>query len=203
MSMAGSAGLRSDRPSPDEGGPAASTQLRQVFSRLQAGERGAVTVLVRNWGDRLYRTALGVVRSREAAEDVVQETFLKAITRAGSFEGRSDPGTWLYRVCVNTAYDHLRREKRYSVEARACAGPGNGPEVDEASREAEELIELRAAVDALPPQLRATLILHYVEDLSVRDVARVTRVAPGTVKARLHRARQILKVQINEGGTRS
>jgi RNA polymerase sigma-70 factor (ECF subfamily) len=201
--MVGGNEPRSDGPPSGQHGSTASLgrtiQLRQVFSRLQVGEAGAAAALVRAWGDRLYRTALGVVRSPEAAEDVVQETFLKAITRAGSFQGRSDPGTWLYRVCVNTAYDHLRREKRRGAPMQASPSRGSSPPI-EPTPGVEELVDLRAAVDALPPELRATLILHYVEDLAIKDVARVTRVAPGTVKARLHRAREILKTQANEGG---
>lgn len=111
-----------------------------VFTRLSAGDATAGADLVRLWGDQLYRTALAVVRSRDLAEDVVQDTLVKAITRAGGFRGRSDPGTWLHRICVNTAYDALRRERRRATfqgigrEPECPAGHGYPTGLDERPR---------------------------------------------------------------------
>lgn len=169
-----------------------------MFTRLRAGDATAGADLVRLWGDQLYRTALAVVRSRDLAEDVVQDTLIKEITRAGGFRGRSDPGTWLHRICVNTAYDALRRERRRAT----FQGIGREPECPASHgypTGLDETIDLRMAVDRLPPHLRVTLVLHYVEDMTVDQVAKITGVASGTVKARLHAARAALRNWLGEG----
>lgn len=149
--------------------------------------------------DAAYNLARWLVRDADAAQDVVQEAVARAMTYAGSFR-EENPRAWLLAIVRSVAYDRLARERRLvplDEEAHAMLpDPGPGPE-DEAMRHqlAGRLGEL---LDLLPAELRECLVLREIEDMSYRDIARVTGVPVGTVMSRLFRARAALAREARE-----
>ena len=144
---------------------------------------------VRAFQPVVYRAAYLILRDRAGAEDVAQETFIRAYRSMV----RTDPGdavrSWLYRIAVNTALNELRRRKRESA-AYAKVSPDDVP--DHASG-VETSSVVADAIDALPDHLRIPVICRYFLDLTEQEMAEVLHVRPGTVKSRLHLARKALE----------
>jgi len=146
--------------------------------------------------DAAYTLARWLVRERAAAEDVVQEAMLRALTYFASYRG-DDPRAWLLRIVRNTAYDRLARTRdarEEPLDAQGAHGhladPGRGPEGEYAASEASR--RLREALATLPVELRECIVLRELEEMSYRDIARITGVPVGTVMSRLFRGRQLL-----------
>jgi RNA polymerase sigma-70 factor, ECF subfamily len=181
-----------------------------LFECLRAGDGGALEPLMDRFASRLYRVANGICSSSADAEEVVQDVFLTAFRKAGSFEGRAAIGTWLYRIAVNAALNK-RRGKRNEVEeplenylptfkedghrqgdrSFLLADWSSLPDETLLSREGRDIV--RAAVDRLPHHYRSVLILRDVEELSSEEVAEVLGESVASVKSRLHRARMALR----------
>jgi RNA polymerase sigma-70 factor (ECF subfamily) len=137
----------------------------------------------------VYRAAYLILKDRAAAEDVAQETFLRAYRAAH----RIDPGegvrAWLYRIAVNTALNEVRRRKR---ETAALERARPVSVVSDPSDRSDTSAVVADAVERLPDRLRVAIICRYFLDLSEREIAEVLRIRPGTVKSRLHEARRLL-----------
>ena len=141
--------------------------------------------LVKEQENRLYRAALAILGDRQEAEDAVQDAFLTFLEKApGALDNR---GAWLMRVLVNNCRSRLRRAWRREVPLRETL-PAPGPE------ERGELEELFA----LSPEDRAAIHLFYYEGYSTDEIARITGQRPGTVRARLSRAREKLRRLLSE-----
>ncbi len=184
------------------------TRTRHALVRPGQPAAAAIPQLVREHGDRIYALILRMCGSREDAEDLVQETFLRAYRKWDQFEGRSSPTTWLYTIALRLCRRmHRRRagappriESLQDLlpfgEPRIAALPGETE--DALSRrvrdEARERIE--AAIAALPAAFRLPLVLKDIIDLPVSDVAAVLGVKPATVKSRVHRARLRIRKQL-------
>jgi RNA polymerase sigma-70 factor (ECF subfamily) len=139
---------------------------------------------------RLSR-ALGVAFGAHDAADAVQDAFIAADRRWRDVSRMQDPAGWVRRVAVNRLLNRRRNERR-RAEILATIDTEVDAELD------VELIDLRRAVGGLPPQMRVTVCLHYIADLTVDDVAAALGVAPGTVKSNLHDARRRLRTQLEE-----
>jgi RNA polymerase sigma-70 factor (ECF subfamily) len=148
---------------------------------------------VRDSSTLAFRVALSVVRCREDAEDVAQEAFLRAHRSFASLRDRERFRSWLVRTAFRLALDHLRgRARRQRREDTAASPLDAGPtaEDDLARREVQE--KVGRAVDALPEKLRIVTVLAAIEGHDLREVARLLALPEGTVKSRLHLARQAL-----------
>ncbi len=136
----------------------------------------------------VFRAAYLILRDTQAAEDVAQDTFIRAYNAAL----RSDPGegvrSWLYRIAVNTSLNELRRRKRETAAVSRIGGTGGYDPMD--SSDTRSVVS--GAIDRLPDRLRVAVICRYFLDLSETEMAAVLRVRPGTVKSRLHEARRLL-----------
>lgn len=163
-----------------------------LVERYLRGDIAAFEELMRAHEDRVFAVCLRMLRDREAALDATQETFVTVFRKADRFAGRSAFGTWLYRVAVNTCYDHARRSRRHIAEPLP---EGNDP-ADLASDDAFTSVELRpdleAALAALPAEFRAAVVLADVEGLGLQTVAEALGVPVGTVKSRVFRGRKLL-----------
>jgi RNA polymerase sigma-70 factor (ECF subfamily) len=150
---------------------------------------------VERYQDRVFALIHGIVRDAHEVEDVAQEVFLKVFTRIAAFDERSQFYTWLYRVAVNAAKDHVKKRVRRPAvpldEADALPGAGEGPEARAASNETARLV--RAAIDTLPVRYREVLALRELEGLPYDEIAAVLGISIGTVESRLHRARARLR----------
>jgi RNA polymerase sigma-70 factor (ECF subfamily) len=146
---------------------------------------------------RVYRVLLAMLRDPEAADGLTQECFLKAYQSRGRFRGECSPRTWLMRIAVNLARDHLKnrrwqfwrklsQESDASWDLAARAASLATPERELLTREA--LAGVWVAVGSLPGRQQEVFVLHFVEEMSIEEIAAATSLRPGTVKAHLSRA---------------
>jgi RNA polymerase sigma-70 factor (ECF subfamily) len=175
-------------------------------ARLRERDEGALREVVEAFGERITRVVAGLLRDRDAVDDVVQETFVKAYYRIGSFHGDAGLYTWLYRIAVNSAKDHAKRRGRRPAVALddlpsgAAALPSQGTPALEGLEARERRLAVREAVEALPPRFRAVLVLREVEGLRYEEIAEILDISLGTVESRLFRARRRLKARLERRG---
>ncbi len=163
-----------------------------LVTRVGGGDRQAFDELMRRHEDRVFAICLRIMRHREAALDAAQDTFLTVFRKADQFRGDSTFSTWLYRVAVNTCYDHLRKAKRRPAEPLPETHDPPDRSADDALESAEIRPDLVTALGQLNEEFRAAIVLVDVEGLAVGEVAQILEVAEGTVKSRLHRGRRQL-----------
>ncbi|WP_018349001.1 RNA polymerase sigma factor SigM [Longispora albida] len=154
------------------------------------GDKGAFAELVRRHQSRLWAVALRTLGDREEAADALQDALLSAYRNADKFRGEAAVTTWLHRIVVNACLDRVRRKQARPTVPLPESGPGE-PAVD-TDRDTPMLV--RAALQELPAEQRAALILIDVQGFSVADAAEVLGVAEGTVKSRCARGRAKLAV---------
>jgi RNA polymerase sigma-70 factor (ECF subfamily) len=172
-----------------------------LIVRIRDGNLECLGELYERYKTSVYRTALAITRDERAAEDILQEAFLRVYTYADRIDESVSLGPWLYRVTVNLAYSWTSRVKRWLCTIQdtldRLASPAQWhPEALAEEQEWREV--LQQAIDALPPRHRVVIILHYLEDLSLREIAYVVGVPEGTVKSRLYYARERLRKVILE-----
>jgi len=175
---------------------------RALIERAQSGDRAAFEALVRRHADRLYAVVLRFLGDSREAEDVTQETFLRAWRGISGFKGRSQFFTWLYRIGLNEAKRRAARGRptaRLSNLDEGSAQMADWSEAPERRAAEGELREaLERAVRALDPEYRAPLILRDVEGLSTAEAAKVMGLGEAAFKSRLHRARLAVREAIEE-----
>jgi RNA polymerase sigma-70 factor (ECF subfamily) len=178
-----------------------------LVQRARTGDRDAYRELVERYQRKIAALALGMLRSREDALDVVQETFAKAYQNLDRFKGDAAFYTWLYRIAFNLCVDQQRRDaKQVAVplesDERGEAGmasllDGGRPDQPfERARDAEIARRLESAMRELTPDHRAVILLREVEGLSYEEISRVLQCPKGTVMSRLHYARRQLKARL-------
>lgn len=177
-----------------------------LIIRFQRGQPRAFEALFDRYKDYVYRVAFFVLRHREEAEEATQETFLDLLRALSNYDihGPARFETWLYRVTVNRCKMRLRRKTPPSAEwedleerlERLPVGQSERPEVVLLKR--EMAIALWKAVDALPEDHRAAVLLRYQQDLSYDEIAQVLGIKVGTVKSRLYNAHGKLKQWLEE-----
>ena len=176
---------------------------------LRSGDSQALAALFEAYADRIYRLALSLLRDPAAAEDIVQETFVSAMTHLDRFEGRSSVGTWLYRVGYNASLDRLRRRREEPLPPDEPGDEGDAVPLPRSlvewrltpeSRQAEGEIaaELDRAIGELPESLRVVFVLRDVDELSTLETAEALGLTEGAVKVRLHRARLALREKLSD-----
>lgn len=166
---------------------------RALMARHIAGESDAFGELFRRHRDRMWAVAVRTTGDRELAADCVQEGFINAFRRAGSYRGDAAVSTWLHRIVVNACLDRLRRER--DVLRRA----GDAADIDiidshDRHGEAVTGLDVRAALAQLPEHQRVVLVLVDMHGMPVAEAAQTLGVAVGTVKSRCARGRAALAV---------
>lgn len=141
--------------------------------------------------DRMWAVALRTTRDPEIAADAVQDAFLNAFRRSGSFRGEAQVTTWLHRIVVNASLDRLRK-----VRPTADLADHDPVEPRDHHRSMEVRLDVRAALDQLPEGQRLALVLVDMQGLSVAEAARVLDVAQGTVKSRCARGRAAMALTL-------
>ncbi len=175
-----------------------------LVERARAGERAAFDLLVAKYQRRLMRLLARLLNDPAEAEDVVQETFIKAYRALRHFRGDAAFYTWLYRIGINTAKNALLMRKRLAasspVEPAVIKPDGGGeeerlrdintPESMLASKQIAQTVN--AAMDALPIDLRTAIALREIEGLSYEEIAQIMGCPIGTVRSRIFRAREAI-----------
>ncbi len=183
----------------------ASPRLADDESRLvalaRAGNRAAFDELVRRHADGLYAVVVRLCASAQEAEEVTQEAFLRAWRGLPAFQGGSQFFTWLYRIGVNEARRRAQRWQRGELvvsldERRGREVCDRSIRPDDRAERAELRREVDRAIDGLPVDHRAALVLRDVEGLSTAEAAAVLGVREAAFKSRLHRARSALRLAL-------
>lgn len=176
-----------------------------IVELVRNGDADAFGLLVKKYQDRIYSTIMNYVSNVDEANDLAQETFVKAYAALHRFHGSSAFYTWLYRIAINTAIDHLRKRPGVrvdSLEDDRFREMGFEPAADKSAdpQHALSLKEqkqtLRQAISSLSEKLRTAVILHDVEGLSQEEVAAILNCPVGTVKSRVSRARSELRTML-------
>jgi RNA polymerase sigma-70 factor, ECF subfamily len=190
-------------PAPDE---MPDSELAQ---RIVSRDAPAFEVLMRRHNRLLFRTARGILRNDNDAEDCVQEAYLQAFRSMGSFRSESRLSTWLVRIVINQALEKLRRSKREAgtvaldnvvdledhIDAMsAMASAPERPDYMASRQQVRKLLESK--IDKLPDAFRTVFMLRAVEDLSVEETAECLGVPEATVRTRFFRARSLLREAI-------
>ena len=180
----------------------------ELIARAIARDETAVRAIIKDNNRRLYRLARGILRNDSEAEDVVQETYVRAFTHLDSFRGDSSLATWLARIAMNEALGRLRSRRPGvewtslppgTLEAQIIQFPLSAtpdPEKTMAQREIQHVVE--HAIDELPEAFRLVFITRVVEGMNVEETADILGLKPETVKTRLHRARAMLRENVEE-----
>lgn len=175
----------------------------ELLSLMRAGQSTAFAVLMRRNNQRLYRLARSIVRDDSEAEEVVQESYVRAFTHIEGFKGESSLATWLARIVLNEALGRLRRRHpaididEMAQTPEAGSGPPlivqehMSPEHASARQEIRRAIE--NAVDRLSPPFRAVFIMRAIEQMSIAETADCLGIPGDTVKTRFHRANKLLR----------
>jgi RNA polymerase sigma-70 factor (ECF subfamily) len=185
---------------------AASSDDAELVRRALARDGAAFRTIMERYNRRLYRIARGILRNDSEAEDVVQEAYVGAFAHLQDFRGESSLATWLSRITINEALGRLRRERPAVelavVEARPEAQiiqfpqTGADPERTMAQRQILQLVE--RATDNLPEMFRIVFVTRVIEGMSVEETADLLGLRPETVKTRLHRARRLVREQLDK-----
>ena len=188
---------------------AVGTADAELVARARARDEAAIRLIMQANNRRLYRLARGILRNDSEAEDVVQETYVRAFTHLDGFRGDSSLATWLARIAMNEALGRLRRQ-RPSVDLGTLApgvleaqiiqfplsAPSEDPEKSMAQREIQHVVE--HAIDELPEAFRIVFITRVIEGMNVEETADILGLKPETVKTRLHRARTMLRDNVEK-----
>ena len=171
-----------------------------LVDRLRRGDADAAERVVRRYGEGAYRLAVRITQNAQDAEEIVEDAFWGAMDNIDTFGGDAALGSWLYRVVVTAAL----RKSQLAGDRRAERGPGEQPAVPPDSRDWSERLDdpaltralratLSAAIDDLPAEYRAVVLLRDGDGLSMAEVARVTRLPLAEAKRILHHGRLVLR----------
>lgn len=163
-------------------------------------DKAAIRTIVRGHNQRLFRVARSILKDDWEAEEAVQEAYIRAFAHLAEFEGRASLGTWLTRIVINEALARLRRRKPAEsldemnppgADVVPLTSSQPDPERAMAQREIHALLE--KAIDELPHDFRIVLVARVIEEMSIEETAELFGLRPETVKTRLHRARALLR----------
>ena len=182
------------------------TDLAAV-ARAQAGDQDAFRLLVERHSRAVFRVAYRLTGHEQDAEDVVQDTFLRAYRQIGQFESRASFATWLYRIAFNCAHDLLRQRPREARHTSLDAedGAGKSPELTDESPErnphrqlesAEIANRVRAGLGTLSEMERAAFVLRHFEGQSIEDIGRALGLKTSATKHSIFRAVQKMRVSL-------
>lgn len=179
---------------------------RELTRRCLAGDQRACRDLVLRYQRQVYSVLMRVVRRSEDAEDLTQETFVRMFRALDRYDPDRPFAAWLFTIATRLGIDHLRR-KRVPTFSLNQAEPGSNEEYtidvedpglkpDEVTSNAEEEVRTQSLIDSLPEHYRIVVLLRHQQDLSYEEIAEALNLPLGTVKARIHRARALLKDRI-------
>lgn len=180
-----------------------------VVKRVQAGDVAAFDVLIRKYRERLFGVVYNLTSNREDTADLVQDAFIKAFQSINRFQGQSSFFTWLYKIAVNTTLSHLRKNKLrqfFSLEKVQEDGATaevlnqltdtSGADRDAYLKELQE--KLNEALQKLSIKHRTVITLFEIDGLSHAEIAEVMDCSEGTVRSRLHYAKQFLQGELSK-----
>ena len=179
---------------------------RELIARARKGDEAAYRVLLEQYQRTVFNICLRMVRNREEAEDLAQEAFMKVFSMLDRYNPSFAFSSWLFKITSNLCIDKIRKRRINTLPmdqpvqsengeyARQYQAPDDDPE--RLLVKSEKMKQLSDAIDSLPPHYRVMIVLRHQEDLSYEEIAETLDVPLGTVKARIHRAREMLKSRL-------
>lgn len=168
-----------------------------LMQQVAKGDEVALRELIDRYRERLYRMAFNLLSDRAAADDAVQETFIRLWTRARRFDPRHSVATWLYTICARRCYDELRRRRRH----RETLDKLELPIASAADMDEEQILALlQQVVVTLPTKQRVVYQLREIECLDAESTAEALRMTVDQVKANLWNARNTVREKLNQYG---
>ncbi len=168
----------------------------QIIEQVLNGDTQAFSKIVDMYKDLVFTLALRLMKNRDLAEEMSQDTFIKIYKSLSKFKGKSKFSSWVYRVAYNTCLDELRRHKSKFDEISINETTEHYiKSVDNVllQMENEELnVNIKKCLDLLPGDVSFLLTLFYFEELSLKEISEIVKQAPNTVKVKIHRGRQKL-----------
>jgi RNA polymerase sigma-70 factor (ECF subfamily) len=174
-----------------------------LIERLKTGDEAAFKEIVDSSQGLVYNTALGIVQNPEDAEDVTQEVFVQLYESIKTFKGESKLSTWLYRITVSKAMDHLRKKKRkkrfayvqslFGANDQLVHDPPDFVHPGVSLDNKEKAKELFKAIDQLPEKQKIAFTLNRIEGLSYQEISEIMNLTVASVESLLHRARKNLR----------
>ncbi|MFH1958180.1 MAG: sigma-70 family RNA polymerase sigma factor [bacterium] len=181
----------------------------ELVLNAQKGSRQAFGELVKRYERKIYALTYRIMRNREDAADTLQETFMQAYNKIGTFEGKSGFSTWLYRIAVNTCLMKKRKKKLDTVSIDRPLRMDDGEDINRepvdwsnnpmaAIDNKEVKKKLDEAIAEMPEEFRTVVLLRDVDRLSSREVADILNITVPNMKSRLHRGRLFLRRKLSE-----
>jgi RNA polymerase sigma-70 factor (ECF subfamily) len=180
----------------------------KLIELARNGDKAALSQLVNTYSERIYNLALRILRKKEDAEDILQETFLTVIEKLHTFDGRSSFFTWIYRIATNASLMKLRKKKvifqeiaedpeyTESVESRVFVDWSQDPSINVFDEEIKQ--KLDEAINKLSDIYRSVFVLRDIEGLSIKETSAILDITEENVKIRLRRARQFLRDYLSD-----
>jgi len=176
-----------------------------LIACFKSGDKSVFEEIILRYQDRIYNLCLYILGNRHDAQDTAQETFLKAYRNLADFKPKASLYTWLYRIAVNTCLDYRKRPFFESIFKSSSEGEEfiqepvfDGPSPEKLYETKQLGLALSKSLGKLSLKLRAVIILKEIEGLSYEDIAEVLDVSLGTVKSRISRAREELKILLKD-----
>lgn len=185
-----------------------SKDISQLIERALADDQQAFTEIVNRYQKQIYHFINRMIKDDAQAQDLTQETFIKAFRALDSFNSNYAFTTWLYKIASNNCIDHFRKRRlsTYSLDTPMKAKDGDmkrdfansdyGPESEMISK--EKTYQIETAIKSLPKKYREAILLRHTKDKSYEEIADILDVPLGTVKVRIFRAREMLKSKLKE-----
>jgi len=170
----------------------------ELIESCRRGDPEAFRALFEMYKDRVYSVALRYSGDATLAQDIAQETFVKLFSTIGSFRGDSRFESWLYRLVVNSCFDHKRRTHRLMPlfdGLRSVLRTPSASALDEMLRN-ETSVQLKSVIASLPPDQRMVIVLRYTQGLSYDEIAEIMGCSAGTVGSRLNRVHKLLETRL-------
>lgn len=187
--MPGARTIQVRQPEPD-------TEAQELVRRAQGADREAFDALYERNVGRVYAVCLRMCASRQEAERLTQDVFVRAWHRLASFRGDSAFSSWLHRIAVNVVLEDSRSTKRRIGRVESVEDPGLYERAGAMRGDADARMDLERAIATLPPGARQALVLHDIEGYKHEEIAALLGIAAGTVKAQLHRARRLMRERL-------
>ncbi|WP_369018126.1 RNA polymerase sigma factor [Thermatribacter velox] len=183
---------------------------REIIQEVLQGNTELFRLLVQKYERAVFNYVFRMVRQREEAEDLTQETFVKAFCALRKYDSSYEFSTWIFRIALNVCRDFFRRRKFAFLSLSQPVGEEGEEELEQLVEQSafsdpdgvvldkEMVLEMEKAIARLPLKLREVIVLRHIENLSYEEIAKITGLPLGTVKTYLHRARKKLKEWLQE-----
>lgn len=175
---------------------------RELIRKAKQGNLYPFEQLVKKYQKNMYRLAFRMTKDHDSADDLAQETFVKAFTSIGSFKEEYSFYPWIFKICMNLSINYLKKKKftvseselePYKLEDKKTAGDPMSQLMKD-----ELMDRIERSIDRLPPRFKAVFILKVYEELSYEQIAKSLNISVGTVMSRLFRARERLQKSLKD-----